>query len=355
MQSAILLLAAAGAASAQLATVSEPAISAINAAAATAVPSSPVSNVQGLAFKNFYQVWLENIDYVYASDDSNQHYLASYVITLNYFCAVAHPSEPNYASTAAGDQFAMDNDNFIQIPANVSTIVDLLDTKGISWGEYQESLPYAGFQGFNYSNQQTYANDYVRKHNPLILFDNVAGNASRASQIKNFSSLWSDVENNTLPQYSFITPNMTNDGHDTNISFSGTWTLLSCSPSMKVAHYSVIASLSANWELPSLGRWDCGANLLSLVADKVKYVNYDVDMTNANLNTSYPGPLSTNKYSSAWPIPLTDGAQCSGANTVLHTVQQTYHGLKPTYNYTSPIPYDTVSGTSVGIKYSRKG
>ena len=61
MQSAILLLAAAGAASAQLATVSEPAISAINAAAATAVPSSPFSNVQGLAFKNFYQVWLENI------------------------------------------------------------------------------------------------------------------------------------------------------------------------------------------------------------------------------------------------------------------------------------------------------
>lgn len=61
MQSAVLLLAAAGAASAQLITTSEPALSDIKAAAATAVPSSPVSNVQGLAFKNFYQVWLENI------------------------------------------------------------------------------------------------------------------------------------------------------------------------------------------------------------------------------------------------------------------------------------------------------
>lgn len=61
MQSAVLLLAAAGAAVAQLATTSEPALSDIHAAAATVVPSSPTSNVEGLAFKRFYQVWLENI------------------------------------------------------------------------------------------------------------------------------------------------------------------------------------------------------------------------------------------------------------------------------------------------------
>jgi acid phosphatase len=38
----------------------------------------------------------------------------------------------------------MDNDNWQQIPANVSTIADLFDTKGVAWGEYQEGLPYAG-------------------------------------------------------------------------------------------------------------------------------------------------------------------------------------------------------------------
>lgn len=61
MQSAVLLLAAAGAASAQLITTSEPPLADIQAAAATAVPSSPVSDVQGIAFKNFYQIWLENV------------------------------------------------------------------------------------------------------------------------------------------------------------------------------------------------------------------------------------------------------------------------------------------------------
>lgn len=58
----------------------------------------------------------------------------------------------------------MDNDDFNVFPSNISTVVDLLDTKGISWGEYQEDIPYPGFTGFNYSNQVTFANDYVRKH-----------------------------------------------------------------------------------------------------------------------------------------------------------------------------------------------
>jgi acid phosphatase len=98
----------------------------------------------------------------------------------------------------------MDNDDFHAIPANVSTIVDLLDTKGISWAEYQEALPYAGFQGFNFSNQQTFANDYVRKHNPLILYQSVTNNATRLSLIKNISSLYSDIATQTLPQWAFV-------------------------------------------------------------------------------------------------------------------------------------------------------
>jgi acid phosphatase len=102
----------------------------------------------------------------------------------------------------------MDNDDFHAIPANVSTVVDLLDTKGISWAEYQEDLPYPGFQGFNFSNPVTYANQYVRKHNPLILFDSVTDNATRLGLIKNFSSFESDLSGHTLPQWAFITPNM---------------------------------------------------------------------------------------------------------------------------------------------------
>ncbi|KAH3683130.1 hypothetical protein WICPIJ_005873 [Wickerhamomyces pijperi] len=46
---------------------------------------------------------------------------------------------------------------------------------------------------------------------------------SRLSQIKNFTRFEYDLANQQLPQWDFITPNMTNDGHDTNTNFAADW------------------------------------------------------------------------------------------------------------------------------------
>jgi len=148
----IAVVAAASSASEPAQSTIEPSISQILATQATQAALSPVSNVQGKAFQRFYQVWLENTDYSAALGDPNMQWLASQGITLSNYFATTHPSEPNYAAAAAGDNFGMDNDDFHLIPSNISTVVDLLDTKGISWAEYQEGMPYAGFQGFNFSN-----------------------------------------------------------------------------------------------------------------------------------------------------------------------------------------------------------
>lgn len=45
----------------------EPLLSDIKLAAASVQPRSPVSNVPGLAFDRFYQIWLENIVRAYAA------------------------------------------------------------------------------------------------------------------------------------------------------------------------------------------------------------------------------------------------------------------------------------------------
>jgi len=132
----------------------------------------------------------------------------------------------------------MGNDDFNRIPSNISTVVDLLDTKGISWGEYQEDMPYAGYTGFNFTNQQnTSNNDYVRKHNPLVIFDSVSNSTTRLSQIKNFTSFASDLSAQTLPQWSFITPNMTNDGHDTTITFTANWARTFLTPLLSNSYF----------------------------------------------------------------------------------------------------------------------
>lgn len=142
------------------------AAAAVATAQATAKSASPTSNVPGKAFNRFVTIWLENTDYTTAAQDPNMAWIASQGITLSNYFGVTHPSQPNYVASICGDNFGMDSDNFYQIPDNISTIVDLLEDRGISWGEYQEDMPYAGFEGKAWVNQQSKANDYVRKHNP---------------------------------------------------------------------------------------------------------------------------------------------------------------------------------------------
>jgi len=59
----------------------------------------------------------------------------------------------------------MNHDEMARIPVNVSTVVDLLESREISWAGYFENLPGPGFMG-NYSDGPTGGGawDYVRKH-----------------------------------------------------------------------------------------------------------------------------------------------------------------------------------------------
>lgn len=86
-------------------------------------------------------------------------------ITLTKFYAQTHPSQPNYIAAIGGDYFGMNHDDHVRIPENVSTVVDLLDTKEIPWGGYFEDLPGPGYMGL--ASEGSTGNgtwDYVRKH-----------------------------------------------------------------------------------------------------------------------------------------------------------------------------------------------
>jgi acid phosphatase len=168
--------------------------------------------VKGKAFDRFAIIWLENTDYDLAAGDPNLVWLAKKGIALSNHFAVTHPSMPNYAAAISGDYYGINHDDLVTIPSNVSTLVDLLEDKGISWGEYQEDMPSTGFQGQEYRNPKTGANMYVRKHNPAVLYDSVAQRQDRLARIKNLTLFNDELKLNTLPQWMFITPNMTSDG-----------------------------------------------------------------------------------------------------------------------------------------------
>ncbi|KAL1297861.1 hypothetical protein AAFC00_006386 [Neodothiora populina] len=327
---------------------------AVHAAQATAKAESPTSRVPGKAFDRFAVIWMENTDFDKAAGDPNLAWLATKGQVLSNYFAVTHPSEPNYAAAIAGDNFGIDNDAFNQISGNVSTIVDLLEDRGISWAMYQEDMPYAGFEGMQWKNQQTGANDYVRKHNPAILY-NANTTPDRLANNKNFTSFYSDLENDSLPQWMFITPNMTSDGHDTSVTVAGsfmrsfvepllndtrfmkntlvlitfdenhTYTLsnrvfsillgdalpqdkIGSTDDMYYNHYSELSTVESNWNLATLGRWDVGANVFQTVADKTgaKSTPWEA-ATGASptrfFNESFAGPFNSVNSSVPYPVP----------------------------------------------------
>ncbi|OWB74507.1 hypothetical protein B5S31_g4306 [[Candida] boidinii] len=317
----------------------DPTVKEIEAAAANATTLQWTTDVEGAFFKRLFVIWLENTDYDKAFDEEDFQWIAEQGITLTNYWAVTHPSEPNYMASVGGDYFALDDDRFIALPENISTVVDLLEEKGISWAEYQEHLPYTGFQGFNYSNQETFANDYVRKHNPLVLYDSVTNNDTRLSLIKNYTVFEQELADNVLPQYAIFTPNMTNDGHDTTTKFVANYAKSFLEPLLSnenftkdtlilltfdendsysvknnvfsvllggvipeelkgtfdntfYNHYSQIASLEANFDLHHLGRGDVDANVFDLVANATGITNKDVDTEFKVNNETYVGYLN---------------------------------------------------------------
>lgn len=323
------------------------------------------------------------------SAPANLAWLASKGITLSNYFGVTHPSEPNYIASHGGDYFGMDDDDLSFVDANVSTIVDLLEARNISWGEYQEDLPYTGFEGYAWLNQQTGANDYVRKHNPAVIYNANSARADRLSVIKNTTLFHSDLAANTLPQWMFITPNMTSDGHDSSVTVAGAWTrafleplladprfmnntlvlvtfdenssyaiqnrvlalllgdavpaeLVGTTDASFYNHYSEIATVEANWELDTLGRWDVGANVFSVVADKTGDAVRAWDeetygpLEGRFYNQSYDGVFNSDPAYPVYPAPNLEIQSPSG-RTVAPAIEAAWACSKNPVYYTDEI------------------
>jgi hypothetical protein len=138
---------------------------------------------------------------------------ASYA--LQYFNPPGnHPSEPNYLWLEAGTNFGVKNDNPPDDNHQRSTehLVTYLNRAGFTWKAYEEGI----------SGKDCPLSDsilYASKHNPMVFFEDVTdGNNPNSAYCiaheRPFTELQSDLNNNTMAQYNFITPNLCNDMHD---------------------------------------------------------------------------------------------------------------------------------------------
>ncbi|TWV32844.1 acid phosphatase [Streptomyces misionensis] len=129
-------------------------------------------------------------------------------LTQSY--ALTHPSQPNYFDLFSGaTQGITDDSCYTPGFSSAPNLASELIAAGRSWASYNESLP---SQGSTTCSSGTYA----RKHNPWFGFGNVP-----TSSAKTFAQFPADYS--TLPQLSFVTPNLCSDMHDCSVSTGDTW------------------------------------------------------------------------------------------------------------------------------------
>jgi acid phosphatase len=182
----------------------------------------------------------------------------------------------------------------------------------------------------------------LTRDSPFISYDSISMNGTRLANILSFTDFSHDVKANTLPQYMHLSPNMLNDGHNTTLSYAASWSLSFLQPLLAnpqfmektlilltydesatyplpnrivslllggavpanlqgttddtvYTHYSILSTLQNNWDLPTLGRYDVGANVFSLVASTTGYTQNHAPANVGSINNSlsYEGFLNS--------------------------------------------------------------
>lgn len=138
-----------------------------------------------------------------------------------YF-GTTHPSLPNYLALISGQFGGVHNDNpscFAEPPPgppcvamhNVPTLVDSLESKGLTWSAYFQTMPKAGYLGVQYPQNVTL---YAQKHNPFVYFNTIAKNNARLALLKPIDKLDADLAlGANAPQFEFIVPDQCHDMH----------------------------------------------------------------------------------------------------------------------------------------------
>src|SRR6266699_3229358 len=177
-------------------------------------PSAGASSADRSSLKNFQHVFIimmENTGYNSLIGNPNAPWVnstaATYGLATNYF-GVAHPSQPNYIAATSGSTNGVMDDNDTTI--NVPNIVDQLEGAGKTWKAYMQSLALCNGNLLAHACGNLL---YERKHNPFVSYLDVQTNAARMSNIVDFSQFNTDLANNTVPDYSWISPDQCNDMH----------------------------------------------------------------------------------------------------------------------------------------------
>ncbi len=211
---------------------------------ASAAPAGPTPNDLAVPrYAHIVVIMGENKDWRRIDgtvDAPNLSRLAREYGDATRFYGEVHPSEANYVALIGGSTFGIHDDDayycrpgstdaschYAQRPGYAPHTVDgphlgtQLEAAGLTWKNYQQSLPEPGSLAVYGSNA---AEDgagappyYASKHSGFINFAGVQHDPRRAEHLVGFDALRRDLAAGTLPNFSFVIPNLCDDMHGMN-------------------------------------------------------------------------------------------------------------------------------------------
>jgi hypothetical protein len=111
-------------------------------------------------------------------------------------------------------------------PANIRTIADQLQAKGLTWKAYMEDMgnhpqresaacAHPAIGAPDNTQVAEVGDQYATRHNPFMYFHSIIDSPSCAQRVVNLSMLTKDLmAADTTSNFVFITPNLCHDGHD---------------------------------------------------------------------------------------------------------------------------------------------
>jgi len=179
-----------------------------------------------------------------------------------------HPSLPNYLWLEAGTNFGVlnDNDPSAEHQSTKNHLVTLLTKAGYTWKAYEENIS-------GTTCPLTNSGNYAVRHEPFTYFDDITNNLNPKSQnciqhLRPFTQLATDLKNNTITNYNFITPNVIDDMHNGTIQQGDTWLKNNLPTILNSQAYKTSGVIIITWDEGEGGDGPIGMIVLSPLAKK---------------------------------------------------------------------------------------
>lgn len=239
---------------------------------------------------------------------------------------LTHPSQPNYLMLYSGsNQGVIDDATPANFPFQTPNLGALLINAGFKFTGYCEGLPSVGYNG-------TVSGSYYRKHNPWTNWQTAPANGYPITVNQPYTSYPANYD--SLPNVSFVIPNIINDMHDGTITQGDTWLQNNLGPyitwckshnslfiltwdedngttpnqiptifvgekvlhanySQYISHYSVLRTIEDMYGLGYAGHSDTAQAITNCWAP-VTSIHTNSEIKNYTLSQNFPNPFNPN-------------------------------------------------------------